>query len=81
MIAEWRWGETDDPADLVPGDPEALRREAASWHTSGQQLRQGAEQLRGLSAPSWRGKPPVPFKTTSSLCRSAGETAGTISCG
>lgn len=48
-------GETDDPTELIPGDPAAIRALAANWHNAGTALDNTGNGLATLSTPQWSG--------------------------
>ncbi|MDI3390734.1 RHS repeat-associated core domain-containing protein [Streptomyces sp. B-S-A8] len=61
-VAEDRLGTTDDPKQLVHGDPEAIRESAAhlkDFHDAFERVGTG---MRGLDSSSWRGEAAEAFR-------------------
>lgn len=48
-------GETSDPKQLIPGNPDAIDDDAAALRSRGQTMEQGAQSLKKIDTGSWTG--------------------------
>ncbi len=69
-------GDTSDPKELVPGDPEALRGTARSLSTYGDTLTQAGNGLKKIDDGGWTGPAGDAFRSAFD-----GEPARWITCG